>query len=143
MVAIPKLRRVARDKVWPQVVAAIRNIWHIVSSPRQLFTVLGGTVAAQVLSSLCLLSCLLAYGGRLSFVEIVFVNTSASSLRAWCPCPAGWASPKPPLIAGLTAFGVPAEIATATVITHRLFTSYLPPIWGSQAMKWLVREGYL
>jgi hypothetical protein len=46
-------------------------------------------------------------------------------------------------VAGLTAFGVPAEIATATVLTQRLFTAYLPPIWGSQAMKWLVREGYL
>ncbi len=141
--AVPKLRRIARDKVWPQVLAAIRNIWHIVSSPRQLFTVLGGAVAAQVLSSLCLLSCLLAYGGRLSFVEIVFVNTSASFLASLVPVPGGVGISEAALIAGLTAFGIPAEIATATVITHRLFTSYLPPIWGSQAMKWLVREGYL
>ena len=110
---------------------------------RQLFTVLGGAVAAQVLSSLCLLSCLLAYGGRLSFVEIVFVNTSASFLASLVPVPGGVGIAEAALIAGLTAFGIPPEIATATVITHRLFTSYLPPIWGSQAMKWLVREGYL
>ena len=100
-------------------------------------------MAAQVLSSLCLLSCLLAYGGRLSFVEIVFVNTSASFLASLVPVPGGVGIAEAALIAGLTAFGIPAEIATATVITHRLFTSYLPPIWGSQAMKWLVREGYL
>ena len=143
VLALPKLRRLARDKVWPQVVAAIRNIWQIVSSPRQLFTVLGGAVMAQVLSSLCLLSCLLAYGGSLSFVEIVFVNTSASFLASLVPVPGGVGIAEAALIAGLTAFGIPAEIATATVITHRLFTSYLPPIWGSQAMKWLVREGYL
>ena len=47
------------------------------------------------------------------------------------------------LIAGLTAFGIPPDIATATVVTHRLFTTYLPPIWGSYTTKWLAREGYL
>jgi uncharacterized membrane protein YbhN (UPF0104 family) len=41
------------------------------------------------------------------------------------------------------AFGVPPEIATATVVTHRLFTTYLPPLWGSYATKWLIAEGYL
>ncbi len=141
--AIPRLRRFARDKVWPQVLSAVRNIWGILTNPRQLFTVVGGSVAAQLLYSFCLLSCLIAYGGRLSLGEIVFVNTSASFLAGLVPVPGGVGITEATLIAGLTAFGVPPEIATATVVTHRLFTTYLPPIWGSYAMKYLIREGYL
>jgi uncharacterized membrane protein YbhN (UPF0104 family) len=47
------------------------------------------------------------------------------------------------MVSGLTAFGVPPEIATATVVTHRLFTTYLPPIWGNFATKKLISDGYL
>ena len=143
VLAVPKLRRFVRDKMWPQIVAAVRNIWDIVTTPRQFFTVLGGAVAANLLTSACLLACLLAYGDRISFLEIVFVNTSAGFLASLVPVPGGVGVTEAFLVAGLTAFGVPAEIATATVLTHRLFTAYLPPIWGSQALKWLVREDYL
>lgn len=80
---------------------------------------------------------------RLPFMELVFINTSASFITSLVPVPGGVGAAEAALVAGLTAFGIPVEIATATVVTHRLFTSYLPPIWGSQAMKWLVREGYL
>jgi uncharacterized membrane protein YbhN (UPF0104 family) len=143
IVAVPKLRRWVRGTVWPQVRASIANIRDILTSPRQVLTVLGGSVAANLLASACLLCCLLAYGDRISFVEIVFVSTSASFLTGLVPVPGGVGIAEAALVAGLTAFGVSAEVATATVVMHRLFTSYLPPIWGSQAMKWLVREGYL
>jgi hypothetical protein len=43
----------------------------------------------------------------------------------------------------MTSFGVAPEIASAAVITHRLFTTYLPPIWGSYATKRLIADGYL
>ena len=41
---IPRLRRTVREKVWPQVVGAIRNIWGILTTPRQLALVLGGSI---------------------------------------------------------------------------------------------------
>ena len=141
--AIPKIRRMVRDKVWPQVVSAVRNIWGILTTPRQLAFVLGGSIAAQLLYALCLLACLLAYGGSLPLLDVVFVNTSASFLASMTPVPGGIGIQEASLIAGLTAFGVPPELATAAVITHRLFTTYLPPIWGSYATKWLVADGYL
>jgi uncharacterized membrane protein YbhN (UPF0104 family) len=140
---IPALRRFARHKVWPQVVGALRNIWGILTTPRQLGLVLGGSIAAQLLYSLCLLCCLHAYGDSLSLGEIIFVNTSASFLASLVPAPGGIGVAEAALVGALTAFGVPSEIAVATVITHRLFTTYLPPIWGSYATKWLVSEGYL
>ncbi len=141
--AIPWVRRVASEKVWPQVVVALRNIWGILTTPRQLGLILGGSIAAQLLYSFCLLACLHAYGASLSVGEIIFVNTSASFLAGLVPVPGGIGVAEATLVAGLTAFGIPPEIATATVITHRLFTTYLPPIWGSYAMKRLIAEGYL
>ena len=141
--AIPKLRRALREKVWPQVTGALRNLWSILTTPRQLVYVLGGSFAAQLLYSVCLLCCLLAYGSSLPFMEIIFVNSSAAFLANLTPVPGGMGIQEAALIAGLSAFGVPAEIATAAVITHRLFTTYLPPIWGSWATKKLIADGYL
>jgi len=141
--AIRPVRRLLRQKVWPQVVGAARNIWGILTTPRQLFMIMGGSVAAQLLYSLCLLSCLTAYGGSLSVAEIVFVNTSASFLASLVPVPGGIGVMEAAMVSGLTAFGIPPEIATATVVTHRLFTTYLPPIWGNFATKKLISDGYL
>ncbi len=143
VLAIPALRRFTRSKVWPQVKSAGRNIWGILTTPRQLGLVLGGSVAAQLLYSFCLWSCLHAYGGSLSLGEIVFVNTSASFLASLIPAPGGIGIMEAALVGALTAFGVPSEIAVATAVTHRLFTTYLPPLWGSYATKWLVGRGYL
>ncbi len=137
------MRRFTHEKVWPQVVGALRNIWGILTTPRQLFLILGGSIAAQLLYSFCLLACLTAYGGSLSVAEIIFVNTSASFLASLVPVPGGIGVTEAAMIAGLTAFGIPPEMATATVVTHRLFTTYLPPIWGNFAMKKLVSDGYL
>jgi uncharacterized membrane protein YbhN (UPF0104 family)/tRNA A-37 threonylcarbamoyl transferase component Bud32 len=143
VLAIPALRRFTAAKVWPQVKGAIRNIWGILTTPRQLGLVLGGSVAAQLLYSLCLWCCLHAYGGSLSLGEIVFVNTSASFLASLIPAPGGIGIMEAALVGALTTFGIPSEIAVATAVTHRLFTTYLPPIWGSYATKWLVGNGYL
>ena len=142
-VSIPRLRRFVREKVWPQVMSAVRNIWGILTTPRQLGLILGGSVGAQLLYSFCLLSCLHAYGGSLSVGEIIFVNTSASFLASMVPVPGGIGVAEAAMVAGLTAFGIPPEMATATVITHRLFTTYLPPIWGNYATKRLISDGYL
>jgi uncharacterized membrane protein YbhN (UPF0104 family) len=141
--AIPKLRRALREKVWPQITGALRNLWGILTTPRQLVFVLGGSFTAQLLYSVCLLCCLLAYGTSLPFLDIVFVNSSAAFLANLTPVPGGMGIQEAALIAGLTAFGVPPEIAAAAVVTHRLFTTYLPPIWGSWATKKLIADGYL
>ena len=47
------------------------------------------------------------------------------------------------LIAGLTAAGIPNDVAVATTFTHRLFTAYLPPVYGWFALEWLRRHDYI
>jgi uncharacterized membrane protein YbhN (UPF0104 family) len=44
------------------------------------------------------------------------------------------------LIAGFTAAGVPQTEAVAATFTARTFTTYLPPIWGWFALRWLRRR---
>jgi uncharacterized membrane protein YbhN (UPF0104 family) len=47
------------------------------------------------------------------------------------------------LIGGLTAAGIPQSEAVAATFTHRMFTAYLPPIWGWFALQWLRRQDYV
>jgi glycosyltransferase 2 family protein len=35
------------------------------------------------------------------------------------------------------------EVAFASVITYRLATFYLPPVWGFFALRWLERNQHL
>jgi hypothetical protein len=47
------------------------------------------------------------------------------------------------LAGSLAAVGVDESTAFAIALTHRLCTSYLPPIWGYFSLQWLGRKGYV
>jgi uncharacterized membrane protein YbhN (UPF0104 family) len=47
------------------------------------------------------------------------------------------------LIAGLTAVGIPQDEAIAAVLIQRVFTSYLPPVWGWLTLAWMRRREYI
>jgi hypothetical protein len=47
------------------------------------------------------------------------------------------------MILGLTAAGVSEADATAAVFIQRLFSSYLPPIWGWATLIWMRKREYL
>ncbi|MEX1007942.1 MAG: lysylphosphatidylglycerol synthase domain-containing protein [Acidimicrobiia bacterium] len=143
VLVVPKLRHVVSEKVWPQFMAGLHNLWHVMSTPRQLFLVLGGCFGAQILYALGLGASLAAYGGSLPFGELLFVCTGAGFLASIVPVPGGIGVAEASLIAGLTAFGIAPDVASAAVVTYRLFTTYLPPIPGSYATKWLVANGDL
>jgi hypothetical protein len=38
---------------------------------------------------------------------------------------------------------VPSDIAVAATLTARLFTCYLPPIWGYPSLVWMRNKEYL
>jgi uncharacterized membrane protein YbhN (UPF0104 family)/tRNA A-37 threonylcarbamoyl transferase component Bud32 len=140
---VPKLRRFTQEKVWPQLRNGFHNVWSVLSTPRKLFLVMGGSIGAQLLNSLGLGAALLAYGSSLPFAELILVVTGAGFISSLVPVPGGIGVAEASLIAGLTAFGVPPEAASAAVVTYRLFTTYLPPIPGSYATKWLIAHGDL
>jgi uncharacterized protein (TIRG00374 family) len=140
---VPKLRTLLTDKIWPQVRNGLRNLRSVVTTPRKLFLVLGGSFGAQIINSLGLGAALLAYGKGLPLGELLLVVTGAGFVSSVVPVPGGIGVAEAALIGGLTTFGVPPEQASAAVVTYRLFTTYLPPIPGSWATKWLVAHGDL
>ena len=79
----------------------------------------------------------------LNFGQAVSVNVAASLLVGLVPIAGGVGVGEAALTAGLTAVGVPAQVAAAAAITHRLATSYLPPVFGFFASRWLTEHEYL
>jgi len=59
------------------------------------------------------------------------------------PIPGGAGVIEVGLIAGRTSAGVPQDQAVAAVFIERLWTAYLPPIWGWATLVWLRRSDYV
>ncbi len=71
------------------------------------------------------------------------MNIGASTLSSVVPVPGGMGVAEATMIAGLTAMGVPTEIAVPAVLTHRIFTFWLPPPIGWFTTRSLLNRGYL
>ena len=139
MLIVPKLRA----KVVPAVRTTADNLWSVFTSPRKIVYIFGGSVVTQLMYALILLSCLKAYGGDLSLAEVILVNTFVSLFGGLIPVPGGIGVFEAGLTAGLTAFGVDPAIATATVLTDRMITAYIPPVFGYISMNWMTKHDYL
>jgi uncharacterized membrane protein YbhN (UPF0104 family) len=140
---VPKLRRRLRGVIAPQWHAAKENLQTILSTPRKAVMLFGGNLVAQVTFALVLEASLHAYGYSLPLLQLIVINSLASLLGGMAPVPGGLGVVEAGLIAGLTAAGIPQTQAVAATFTHRLFTAYLPPIWGWFALQWLRRSDYI
>ena len=140
---MPKLRHKLGGLVRPQWDAAKDNVKQVLSRPRKAFQLFGARLASQVIFAMVLWCSVTAYGGHLSLVQLIFINSVASLIGGAAPVPGGMGVIEAGLIAGLTAAGLSKEVAVAATFTHRLFTAYLPPVWGWFALAWLKRREYI
>jgi len=53
------------------------------------------------------------------------------------------AAPGRGVAAGLTSAGIPQDQAIAAVFIQRMFTTYLPPVWGWVTLAWMRRREYV
>lgn len=113
------------------------------TDPDRLTKVVGGTLLQKVLFAMTLAASVAAYGSHLPFASAVFVNTAVSLFVGLMPVPGGIGVGEAALTAGLIAVGIPEEVAIAAAITHRMVTSYLPPVFGWWASRWLTERDYL
>ncbi|HXA33339.1 MAG TPA: lysylphosphatidylglycerol synthase domain-containing protein, partial [Acidimicrobiales bacterium] len=127
---VPRLRRAASDKLRPKLTDIWLNVTTVAKSPRKLIQLFGGAAASQVLVALALGASLRAFDDHLSLATLIVVITLASMIGGVSPVPGGMGVVEAGLILGLTAAGISESDATAAVFIQRLFTSYLPPIWG-------------
>ena len=141
--AVPRLRRLAAEKLRPKVRDVWGNLRQVASSPRKLLLLLGGALGRELLIAMALSVSLRAFGDHLRLPVIIVVIVLAAIVGAVAPSPGGMGVVEAGMILGLTAAGVSEADATAAVFIQRLFTSYLPPIWGWFTLVWLRRRDYL
>ncbi len=141
--AVPRLRRLAAEKLRPKVRDVWGNLRQVASSPRKLLLLLGGALGRELLIAMALSVSLRAFGDHLRLPVIIVVIVLAAIVGAVAPSPGGMGVVEAGMILGLTAAGVSEADATAAVFIQRLFTSYLPPIWGWFTLVWLRGRDYL
>ena len=141
--AVPRLRRLAADKARPKVRDIWGNLKGIASSPRKLVLLVGGSFGQELFVAMALSVSLRAFDDHLRLPVLIVVITLAAMIGGIAPSPGGMGVVEAGLILGLTAAGVSEADATAAVFIQRLFTSYLPPIWGWATLVWMRKREYL
>lgn len=139
VLAVPKFR----NRIIPPIVETVHELKGALSEPDRAAKLLGGLIAKKLLFALTMYCILLAFGSPLSFATVVFVNTAVSWFAGVFPVPGGIGVAEASFVVGLTAFGVPETTALAVALTHRLFTTYIPPVGGYFMMRRLEHQGYL
>jgi uncharacterized protein (TIRG00374 family) len=140
---VPRLRRLVSHKVRPVLVNIWANVKAIATEPRKIAYIAAGSVLAQLLVAAALGASLHAVGEQASLATILVVMTLASIIGGAVPVPGGLGVVEAGLIAGLTAAGIPQDQAVAAVFIQRMFTAYLPPIWGWATLAWMRRREYV
>jgi uncharacterized protein (TIRG00374 family) len=135
---IPALRQTLREQLDTAKTGLV-----VLRHPAKVATMLMGNLTAQVLQAVILGVCLYAFGGSAHLSQLILINTGVSLFAGLMPVPGGMGVAEAGFTAGLQAIGVDPAVAMSTAITFRLATFYLPPIWGSIAMRWLRHHAYV
>ncbi len=140
---VPRVRHRVRTTVGPQLSTAWPNLRDVLRTPKKGLQLFGGNLIAQIFFALTLWAALEMYGESLGLLQLIVINSFASVLGGIAPVPGGMGVIEAGLIAGFTAAGIPQTEAIAATFTARLFTAYLPPIWGWFSLEWLRRKEYV
>jgi glycosyltransferase 2 family protein len=143
LLAVPRLRRLAASKLRPKLRDIWRNLRQVASSPLKLVLLFGGSFGSELLVVMALSVSLRAFGDHVNLPTLYLVVFLAGIIGGISPSPGGMGVVEAGMILGLTAAGVSEADATAAVFIQRLFTSYLPPIWGWITLVWMRRREYL
>ncbi|HXY71549.1 MAG TPA: lysylphosphatidylglycerol synthase transmembrane domain-containing protein [Actinomycetota bacterium] len=146
---VPRFRHAMRDAI-PRLRASLRaqlaasaSALRVLRSPSKLLLIFAGNLASQTLQAIILGVCLGSFGYHTPLAGLILVNTFVSLFAGFMPVPGGMGVAEAGYTAGLVALGIPNSIAMSTAIAYRLVTFYLPPLWGSLAMRWLRRNAYI
>ena len=136
--AIPRYEEALKDQA-----ATARSALAVVKHPARLSMMLGGNLGGQVIQAVVLGICVSAFGESASLSQLILVNTFVSLFAGIMPVPGGVGVAEAGYAYGLQAVGVPSAVAVSAAIAFRLVTFYVPPLWGSFAMRWLRKNAYV
>jgi len=143
VLAVPRLRRLAAEKALPKVRDIWGNLKLVASSPRKLVLLVGGSFGQELLVAMALSVSLRAFDDHLRLPVLIVVISLAAMIGGIAPVAGGIGVVEAGMILGLTAASVSEADATAAVFIQRLFSSYLPPIWGWATLVWMRKREYL
>ena len=143
VLVVPRLRRLAAEKVRPKVRDIWGNLKQVASSPRKLVLLVGGSFGRDLLVAMALSVSLRAFDDHVRLPVLIVVISLAAMIGGIAPVAGGIGVVEAGMILGLTAAGVSEADATAAVFIQRLFSSYLPPIWGWATLVWMRKREYL
>jgi uncharacterized membrane protein YbhN (UPF0104 family)/membrane-associated phospholipid phosphatase len=135
---VPKLK----NKIVPAVTRAASDIWAVIRNPRKAMLLIGGDTAGNLIYPAILGVCLLVFHQHLDFAQLVVVQVGAGMVGNVAPVPGGIGVTEAALTGALTAFGIPAAPALATVLVFRGITFVFPAILGFFTLRWLRAKGY-
>jgi uncharacterized membrane protein YbhN (UPF0104 family)/tRNA A-37 threonylcarbamoyl transferase component Bud32 len=140
VVGIPKLRRA----VMPPITSAASTIWEALRSPRRVALLLGGNMVNALMYAGVMALCIEAFGGHLSYWTVLSINIVVGTFASLVPIPGGGtAVGAVGMSGGLTAVGVPTEIAVAAVLANQLVANFIPAVPGWFATNDLLHDQYL
>jgi uncharacterized membrane protein YbhN (UPF0104 family) len=138
VLAVPKFRRWLLAKL-----KEARDALSVLRSPTKVLQLFGGNLLAQIGFAIALGACVRAFHTEVPLTSLVLINTVVSLFAGLLPIPGGMGVSEAGLTIGLTAAGLPNEIAFAAAIAYRFASFYLPPVWGYFCYRWLVNHRYL
>ena len=138
-IALPMGRALITDKVIPAVHRAGQGIADVARRPVRLAGLLGGSAIVTMGYVGAMLASVMAFGGSLPVASVALVFLLGSIVQAVAPTPGGLGAAEAAYIGGLTAIGLSADRAVATVLLFRLLTFWIPVLPGWATMTWLQR----
>ena len=140
---VPKLRQFIDEKVRPQAGKARANLRALLEHPIRLVLIVAGSALLSLSYIGALEASIRAFGGEIALPVVAVIYLAGASIASAAPTPGGVGAVEAALIGGLTAAGVPSEIAVPAVFLYRLATFWIPvlPGWGS--FSWLQRKEYI
>ncbi|MBB3044605.1 flippase-like domain-containing protein [Nocardioides sp. LMS-CY] len=136
---IPKLRR--------HLVTAVRSAWTslrvVTDSPARALGLFGTNLASLMITAVAMSCMVEGLQPSLPYGTVLFVTAAAALFASIVPVPGNVGVGEAAIAAGLVAVGVDSGPAFAIAVTQRLATSYLPPVYGGWALRWLRREDYI
>ena len=142
---VPKTRSKLRhfQKILKERAGDAKDALRVLRHPTKLALLFGGNLVAQVMLAIILGLCLRAFGHSASLAALILVNTFVSLFAGFMPVPGGVGVAEAGFTAGLIAIGIPEGAATSSALAFRLVTFYIPPLWGTFAMRWMKQHSYL
>lgn len=141
--AVPRIRKEARDRILPAVRESATAMRSVVSSPTKVISLFGGVALVPLGNALCLYFSAVAFGIQDRMVAMFLISLTAGTLAQAAPTPGGLGAVESVLLASMTGIGIAAAPALATVVLFRLATFWVPILPGAIAFRVLTARDML